>query len=373
MPIGAQPEPLNKVNLLDESGLGESGLGELGETAYMLRRYVLISPCRDEVAYIQTTIDSIVSQSLLPAKWIIVDDGSTDGTQDIIAAAARDYAFIEVVKRGDRGQRSVGPGVIEAFYAGYDAINSDAINPTDYDYICKLDVDLDIPPTYFERMVERMEANPRLGTCSGKPYFPGGNGELISERCGDENSVGMIKFYRRECFEEIGGFVRQVMWDGIDGHRCRMLGWIARSWDELELRFIHLRPMGSSQKNIFTGRTRHGAGQYFMGTGLTYMAASALYRMISPPYVVGGAMMMYGYLKSMAAQKAQYGDLAFRKFLRAYQRDCLVQGKQKATAALNQRQSDVWTQRHAQSSSGLSNSGTDNEPKSKLASQVSSA
>ena len=84
----------------------------------------------------------------------------------------------------------------------------------------------------------------------------------------DENAIGASKFYRRECFEEINGFIRQVMWDGIDGHRCRQLGWIAISWDDPELRFTHLRPMGSSQKNIVTGRIRHGFGQYFMGTGI---------------------------------------------------------------------------------------------------------
>ena len=315
----------------------------------MSRRYVLITPCRDEAAYIQTTIDSIVNQTLLPAKWVIVDDGSTDGTQAIIAAAARKHGFIEVLERRDRGQRSVGPGVIEAFYTGYSAIN-----PNEYDYLCKLDVDLDIPSTYFEQMVKRMEGNPRLGTCSGKPYFPGKDGKLISERCGDENSVGMIKFYRTQCFEEIGGFVRQVMWDGIDGHRCRMLGWTACSWDEPALRFIHLRPMGSSQKSVFTGRTRHGAGQYFMGTGLAYMAASALYRMATPPYVVGGVMMMYGYLKAIAGGKNRYADQTFRKFLRNYQWKCLVRGKQRATEALNREQAQVWAKAHAQVSEPLS-------------------
>ena len=116
--------------------------------------------------------------------------------------------------------------------------------------------------------MDKMEADPRLGTCSGKPYMLL-NGKLVSEKCGDENSVGMTKFYRVECFEQIGGFVRQVMWDGIDGHRCRMLGWIAASYDEPDLRFIHLRPMGSSHKGIFTGRIRHGFGQYFMGTSPT--------------------------------------------------------------------------------------------------------
>ncbi|MEL7144448.1 MAG: glycosyltransferase family A protein [Cyanobacteria bacterium J06554_3] len=307
----------------------------------MSRGYVLISPCRDEAAYIQTTIDSIASQSLLPAKWIIVDDGSTDGTTEIIAEAARQHGFIEVIRRGDRGRRSVGPGVIEAFYAGYESID-----PSEYDYVCKLDVDLDIPPRYFETLVQRMTANPRIGTCSGKPYFPAKDGHLVSERCGDETSVGMIKFYRTTCFEEIGGFVRQVMWDGIDCHRCRMYGWIACSWDEPALRFVHLRPMGSSQKGIFTGRTRHGSGQYFMGTGLPYMAASAFYRMAAPPVVLGGLMMLVGYLRSMLAGKERYGDLAFRSFLRQYQWQCLLQGKDRATRSLNERQAQSWFQRH---------------------------
>ena len=90
----------------------------------------------------------------------------------------------------------------------------------------------------------------------------------MSERHGDDTSLGMTKFYRVACFKAIGGFVREVMWDGIDCHRCRMKGWIACSWDEPELRFVHLRPMGSSQQSIYAGRMRHGSGQYFMGTGL---------------------------------------------------------------------------------------------------------
>src|SRR3954449_8794927 len=126
--------------------------------------------------------------------------------------------------------------------------------------------------------MRRMERDSRIATCSGKPYMEL-NGRLVMERCGDENSVGMIKFYRTSAFQQIGGFVRELMWDGIDGHRCRMLGWIAVSWDEPELRFVHLRPMGTSQQSWWTGRMRHGFGQWFMGTGFTYMLASAVFRM----------------------------------------------------------------------------------------------
>ena len=298
------------------------------------RRYCLISPTRDEADYARRTLESVCRQSQPPARWVIVDDGSTDATPQILAEYARRYDFIQIVTRQNRGERKVGPGVIDAFYAGYDRID-----PADFDYVCKIDLDLDLPPRYFEILMDRMEANPRIGTCSGKAYYPAPSntdksfeGELISEACGDEMAVGMIKFYRTECFEQIGGFVRQVMWDGIDCHRCRMKGWIACSWDDPELRFLHLRPMGSSHKGIFTGRMRHGFGQWFMGTSLSYMTASALFRMTRPPLLLGGAAMWWGYVKAMLTGQPRYEDPEFRRYLRAYQWEALRRGKASATA-----------------------------------------
>ncbi len=313
------------------------------------RSYLLVSPCRDEAEYVRQTLDSVVSQSVLPAKWIIVDDGSTDETPSILDEYARRYDFIEVLRKPDRGARRVGPGVIDAFYYGYERAH-----PERYAYVCKFDVDLRLPPLYFQRIIERMERNPRLGTFSGKPYYPGpGNveksfsGHLVSEACGDEMSVGMIKFYRRTCFEEIGGFVREVMWDGIDCHRCRMLGWIAESSDDPEIRFIHLRPMGSSQQGIFTGRMRHGFGQWFMGTSPLYMAASAVFRMSRPPYVVGGAAMWWGFARSAFRGERRFDDAAFRAFLRRYQMNALLKGKRRATQELDAAGELVWRRTHS--------------------------
>lgn len=297
-------------------------------------RYAIVSPARDEAAYARETLESVTTQSVPPSLWVIVDDGSSDETPAILAEYAARFPYIRVVRREDRGRRSVGPGVVDAFYAGLDTVDM-----SDFDFVCKLDLDLKLPQRYFEVMIERMAANPRLGTCSGKPYFhpPGQPDRLVSEACGDEMSVGMIKFYRVSCFEEIGGFVREVMWDGIDCHRCRMLGWIACSWDEPEIRFVHLRPMGSSQQGIWTGRKRHGYGQYFMGTGLAYLTASAVFRMAHRPYVIGGVGMLVGYLESMWKRAPRYPDLEFREFLRRYQWDCLLRGKAAATRRLNER------------------------------------
>jgi biofilm PGA synthesis N-glycosyltransferase PgaC len=274
------------------------------------------------------TLDSVIAQSLRPTRWIIVDDGSTDDTPRILAQYARRHSWIDVVQRDDRGSRAVGAGVMQAFYAGYATIN-----PDNYEYLCKLDLDLRLQPGYFEGLIKRMEANPRLATCSGKAYIEQG-GELVNERHGDEASIGASKFYRMSCFKAIGGFVQGTMWDGIDCHRCRMLGWIACSWDDPELRFVHLRPMGSSHRGVMTGRIRHGAGQYFMGTGLLYMLANAANRLNEKPYVVGSLAMLWGWLWSALRLKPRYEDIAFRRFLRRYQRRALMVGKKQAISEI---------------------------------------
>lgn len=275
------------------------------------------------------TLDSVVAQSLLPALWVIVDDGSTDATPEILDDYRLRYPWIRIVTRANRGHRAVGPGVIDAFYAGYATIV-----PEDFDYLCKLDLDLCLPPRYFEGLIERMEADPLIATCSGKAYIEE-NGQRVSERHGDETSLGMTKFYRVERFKTIGGFVREVMWDGIDCHRCRMHGWKAVSWDDPALRFVHLRPMGSSQTGIYTGRMRHGYGQYFMGSGLLWMIATALYRIPEKPYVLGGLAILWGWLKSALQGKPRYADPAFRAFLRRYQWRALLVGKRRAIGEIH--------------------------------------
>jgi poly-beta-1,6-N-acetyl-D-glucosamine synthase len=301
-------------------------------------RILVISPCRDEAQFMRRTLESVARQSLRPTCWVVVDDGSTDDTPRILDEHATRLDSLRIIRRRDRGCRSVGPGVIEAFYAGLETVDLN-----EFDYLCKLDLDLELPPRYFEILVERMEADPRLGTCSGKPYYPHPQtGALVSEACGDENSVGMTKFYRVECFRQIGGFVREVMWDGIDGHRCRMLGWRAESWDEPDLRFVHLRAMGSSERGIWTGRKRHGYGQYFMGTGPVYMLASSFYRAFRRPYLIGGLGMMAGYIQAAIGGGARYADPQFRRFLRQYQWDCLLWGKKMATRRLEEQVRSRW-------------------------------
>jgi glycosyltransferase involved in cell wall biosynthesis len=301
------------------------------------RKYVVISPCRNEAAYMRRTLDSMVAQSEPPALWVIVDDGSTDETPDILAEYAGKHDWITVLPKPDRGHRAVGPGVIEAFYFGLDTVAMD-----DFAYLCKLDLDLDLPPRYFETLMNRMEADPRIGTCSGKAYFRNPQGELQSENIGDEMSLGMTKFYAVDCFEQIGGFVREVMWDGIDCHKARQKGWTPVSWDDEELRFEHLRPMGSSQQSIFTGRRRHGFGQYYMGTHPLFIIASALNKMRQPPYVLGGLAMLQGYFGAALRRVDRHGDSDLVRFIRNYQKRALVVGKAKAVSEIEAARKSEW-------------------------------
>jgi len=277
------------------------------------QRYVIIMPARDESAFLPATLDALARQTVLPLRCIIVDDGSSDTTGAIAARAAGTHPWIQVVTRADRGRRLVGPGVVDAFYAGMAAVKD-----LDYDYICKFDADILIGTRYFETLLGLFQRQPRLGSASGKVYMQRGD-KLVPERMSDEQVAGQAKFYRRPCFEEIGGFIREVMWDVIDGHLARMKGWDATSLDLPELRIVHQRLMGSSQGSVFQGRFRWGGGNYFIHAHPLYVFASSLYRMVERPRVAGGLCILAGYLWAAISRRPRYGNCQFRRHLRAYQ------------------------------------------------------
>jgi len=275
-------------------------------------RIVVISPARDEERTLARTIAAMEAQTHPPLRWIVVDDGSSDGTPEILAEAARRIPWLQVVCREDRGFRKVGGGVIDAFYAGLDRVD------VEYDFVAKMDVDLEFGATYLERCLEHFAADPRLAALSGKVYRHEGE-QLVEEFMIDEMVAGQFKLYRREAFERIGGFVREVMWDGIDFHRCRMAGLRTASVDEPELRIVHLRLMGSSDRSVYRGRLRWGAGQWFMGSSLPYVLASGVFRMHERPYGVGGVLIVAGYLAAAWRRAPRYEDPVFRRSLRSWQ------------------------------------------------------
>jgi glycosyltransferase involved in cell wall biosynthesis len=275
-------------------------------------RIVLISPCRDEQATLERTIACMKAQTLTPFRWVVVDDGSEDRTPEILARAAQEIPWLRVVTRANRGFRKVGGGVIDAFYDGLASVD------VDYDFVGKMDVDLEFSPRYFEHILGHFERDPRLAAASGKVFRPEGDG-FVEEFMIDEMVAGQLKLYRRHCFEEIGGFVREVMWDGIDFHKARMHGYRTASLHDEELRIIHLRLMGSSDKNVYKGRVRWGKGQWFMGTAFPYIVASGALRMREKPYVLGGLAIIAGYLAAAAKRERRFEEPGFREGLHAWQ------------------------------------------------------
>jgi len=277
--------------------------------------YLLITPCRDEADHLERTLTSVFAQTFRPARWVIVDDGSSDRTPELLEAWAAKQPTLRVVRRADRGRRRVGPGVVDAFDVGLEGESLET-----YAWIGKLDADLVLPPRYFERLIERMNADPRLGSASGRAWYRDpATGRAIDERIGPHVSVGAAKFYRRRCFEQIGGLERRRMWDGIDCYRARMRGWKVASFDEPDLRFEHLRPMGASDRSILRGRARHGRGQWELGASPVFLLASALYRVGERPWGVGSLALAAGYFGAMLTGRPRHPDRALRRFVRRFQ------------------------------------------------------
>jgi len=286
------------------------------------RRYVIISPVRNEENYLPKTIESMINQTIQATEYILVDDGSTDRTAEIIKKAAEKHPWIHYLKRPDRGERKVGPGVVEAFYDGHKEIKSKK-----YDYIGKMDGDLSFGPKYFETLFNKFESNRYLGAASGKLFLDLDDGKLIEERHADEMVVGGMQFYRLKCFEDVDGFVKQVMWDGIVYHRSRIAGWRTWSFRDPELMIHDHRLMGSSYKSVYHGRIRWGWGQYFMGTHPLYILAICLYRMLEKPFFIGGILIVVGYIKGWVTNAPRYEYPGFRKSLHAWQFERMKLGK----------------------------------------------
>jgi glycosyltransferase involved in cell wall biosynthesis len=273
---------------------------------------VIVSPCRNEESTLERTIACMRAQTRPPDLWVIVDDGSRDRTPQILERAASETSWIRVVTRADRGSRRLGGGVIDAFYGGLEQVD------IGYDFVAKMDVDLEFSERYLERLLEHFGTDPRLAAASGKVYRREGD-RLVEEYIIDEMVAGQFKLYRRTAFEKIGGFVRELMWDGIDFHRARMEGYRTASLPDPELRILHLRLMGSTDRSVYHGRLRWGEGQWFMGSCLPYVVASGVFRMREKPYVIGGLLIVMGFLIAALRRTPRYDDVRFRRSLRRWQ------------------------------------------------------
>jgi biofilm PGA synthesis N-glycosyltransferase PgaC len=277
----------------------------------MRTRYVVVTPARDEAATIEGTIRSLLAQTIRPGRWIIVDDGSTDRTREIVRAFLPDHEWIELVESPDRGYRALGGGVVEAFNAGLSRISLEQ-----FDFVVKLDADLSFAPDYFESLLRRFATDSCLGMASGKTFLLE-KGRKRIEWCHDDHVRGPAKMYSRECFTGIGGLRPVRGWDMIDETMAQMLGYTTRSFPDLEL--IHHRPIDARQERVLHSRFEMGRLYRTLGYHWLYHLVRCLRSAVQDyPRVVGGLLLWAGYLRALLAREPLY-DAAYVEWVRRRQ------------------------------------------------------
>ena len=276
-------------------------------------RYVIVSPMKNEEKYVALTLQSVVSQTLLPVEWVIVNDGSTDRSREIVtryAAAHNWIRILDVAGLGSRLPEHYGGHVVDLIDEGMRFLHS-----KDFDFLVKLDCDVSFTPEFFETILTAFDRNDRLGICSGIA-FAYLDGVFQEEKSAPSHTLGATKVYRRECFADIGGLVPNMGWDGIDEVKARMQGWEA--WPLRELIVTHHRPEGAASGLLASGVER-GKGSYFMGYHPVFMMARVLRRILRPRFFTDGIGMFVGYFSSLARHDERIADPQFIRFLRQQQ------------------------------------------------------
>jgi glycosyltransferase involved in cell wall biosynthesis len=252
-------------------------------------RYVLITPSRNEARFIEETVKSVVGQTVLPLKWVVVNDGSTDATAEIVAKYAERYSWIELVNRPVRTERHFAAKV-EAFNAGRDRVKQ-----LQYDIIGNLDADVSLDADHFEFLLWKFSQDSRLGVAGTVFKEPDGYNSGIDSFEGQTYVSGQCQIFRRQCFEEIGGYVPSKA-GGIDWMAvttARMIGWQTRSYREKS--FFHHRALGTADRGVVASNFAYGKKDYILGGHPLWQTFRSLYRMTKRPYVVGGMALFAGY------------------------------------------------------------------------------
>lgn len=268
---------------------------EAADRTSALPAYVLVTPSRNEESFIEKTIESVIHQTVLPIKWLIVNDGSTDSTGAIAERYASEHNWIEVVNRPVRKERNFAAKV-HAFNAGLEQLKDVA-----YEIIGNLDSDVLLDKDHFEFLLEKFRQEPRLGVAGTVFREEGGYSSGADSFEGQNYVSGQCQVFRRECFEEIGGYFANkaggIDWIAVE--TARMKGWKTRSFREKS--FFHHRPLGTAERGVLAASFSYGQKDYFLGGHPLWELFRVLYRMTKRPYVADGLALGLGY--SLAAMR----------------------------------------------------------------------
>ena len=271
--------------------------------------YVIIIPAYNEEEFIGRTLESLCNQVLIPSHLIVVDDGSSDATPEIVMQYTKKYPWIHLVQK-EKSERSVGSKVVLAFNAGYESLPSDL----DYEFIVKLDADLELPPDYFERVANLFNKYPDCGICGGYCVIPK-DGKWIREKTAPMHIRGAFKSIRRKAFEQIGGFQPVMGWDGIDQIKLLFNGW---KFGLIDSPVKHFRPTGNAS-NAKLLYQHMGEASYRRGYDLflTGLAALKLTIRRKKPFVL--IWYIRGFIMAWLKKESRHLNNAEIKFFKKLQ------------------------------------------------------
>lgn len=254
----------------------------------------------------------MISQTILPQKWIIVNDGSKDSTGQLVDKASTYYKWIHVVHCQDRGFRKSGGGVMEAFYKGYQEIEDPG-----WDFLIKLDGDLEFAPDYFERCFRKFAENEKLGIGGGTVYCLK-KGELVEECPFDPtfHVRGPTKIYRTACWRDIGALICSPGWDTFDEIKANMMGWTTSMFKDI--RILHHKPTGSADGS-WKNWVKNGRANYIVGYHPLFMLLKCLKRILMRPYGIGALGLGYGFISGYFKRIPQIEDRRLIDYLRHQQ------------------------------------------------------
>jgi glycosyltransferase involved in cell wall biosynthesis len=273
--------------------------------------YVVITPVRDEEENIEKTIRSMISQSVKPKIWIIIDDGSTDRTVNIVERYTKTFDWIKLIRRNDRGYRDSAGGEVSAFYSGYDLLNDD------YEYIVKLDGDVSFSSNYFEKCISKFKHNSHLGIGGGSVrVLKDGDMKLEAKYDPVFHVRGATKIYSKKCWDDINGIKNIPGWDTIDELKAQMLGWETQTFPDIKI--VHHRPTGKVY-GAWKNWIKNGTANYFTGYHPLFMIFKCTRRLIRKPFLIQGLGLFIGYFSSLILNKKQHEDIALQKYIRKEQ------------------------------------------------------
>lgn len=268
--------------------------------------FYIVIPAHNEEAHLQQTLQSLVEQSRLPKKIIIVNDASTDGTAQIIHQFSEKYHFIESVFHNSEELHEPGSKVINAFYKGFETLDED------YDIICKFDADLIFPNNYLEKIAEHFQKNPTYGIVGGFCTIEK-NGNWVVENLTNKDHIrGALKAYRKKCFQQIGGLKKSMGWDTVDELLAQYHDWQIKTDESLHVK--HLKPTGEN----YSKKSKYKQGEAFYrmryGLWLTFIASAKLaFKKKSFQFFIDS---MAGYFKAKKSGTAFIVSAAEGKFIR---------------------------------------------------------